>query len=53
MQERLSNEQFNILMLAPVDYASRTAMTCLDLCAAAAYRLRKSVQYDARAGIQI
>ena len=50
MQERLSNEQFNILMLAPVDYASRTAMTCLDLCAAAAYRLRKSGQYDAHGG---
>jgi hypothetical protein len=30
---------FDILMLAPVDAAARTAVTCQDLCAAAAYRL--------------
>jgi len=39
MQARLSDEQFDVLMLAPVDAAARTAMTCMDLCAAAAYRL--------------
>jgi hypothetical protein len=39
MQERLSDEQFDVLMLAPVDAAARTSMTCMDLCAAAAYRL--------------
>jgi hypothetical protein len=39
MQARLSNEQFDVLMLAPVDAAARTAVTCIDLCAAAAYRL--------------
>jgi hypothetical protein len=39
MQGRLSDEQFDVLMLAPVDSAARTAMTCMDLCAAASYRL--------------
>jgi hypothetical protein len=39
MQARLSDEQFDVLMLAPVDATARTAMTCMDLCAAAAYRL--------------
>ncbi|MFC9555593.1 hypothetical protein ACFTWF_32680 [Rhodococcus sp. NPDC056960] len=42
MQTRLANEQFDILNLAPINYASQTVMTCLDLCAAAAYRLRDS-----------
>lgn len=41
MKRRLAREQFDVLQLAPIDYASRTALTCLDLCAAAAYRLRK------------
>lgn len=39
MQARLSDEQFDVLMLAPVDAAARTAMTSMDLCAAASYRL--------------
>jgi hypothetical protein len=39
MQMRLSDEQFDVLMLAPVDAAARSAVTCMDLCAAAAYRL--------------
>ena len=39
MQACLSDEQFDVLMLAPVDAAARTSMTCMDLCAAAAYRL--------------
>src|SRR5947209_18228190 len=43
MQARLSNEQFEILSLAPLDFASRTAKTCLDLCAAAAFRLAGGV----------
>ncbi|WP_338773052.1 hypothetical protein V7968_16410 [Nocardia vulneris] len=42
MQQRLADEQFNILDLAPVNYACQTTMTCLDVCAAAAYRLRGS-----------
>jgi hypothetical protein len=43
IQARLSDEQFDVLMLAPVDAAARTAMTCMDLCAAAAYRLTGAV----------
>jgi hypothetical protein len=43
MQARLSDEQFDILMLAPVDAAARSAVSCLDLCAAAAYRLAGAV----------
>jgi hypothetical protein len=39
MQLHLSDEQFDVLMLAPVDAAARTSVTCMDLCAAAAYRL--------------
>jgi hypothetical protein len=39
MQARLSDEQFDVLMPAPVDATARTAMTCMDLCAAAAYHL--------------
>ena len=43
MQARLSDEQFDVLMLAPVDAAARSAVTCMDLCAAAAYRLTGAV----------
>ncbi len=43
MQARLSNEQFDVLMLAPVDAAARSAVSCMDLCAAAAYRLTGAV----------
>jgi hypothetical protein len=39
IQHRVSNEQFDVIMLAPVDFASRGAVTSIDLCAAAAYRL--------------
>lgn len=39
MQMRLSDEQFDVLMLAPIDTAARTTVTCMDLCAAAVYRL--------------
>jgi hypothetical protein len=39
IQARLSDEQFDVLMLAPVDAAARSAVSCVDLCAAAAYRL--------------
>ena len=39
IQQRLSNEQFDVIMLAPIDFSSRAAMTSMDLCAAAAYRL--------------
>jgi hypothetical protein len=43
MQLRLSDEQFDVLMLAPVDAAARSAVSCMDLCAAAAYRLTGAV----------
>ena len=43
MQARLSEEQFDVLMLAPVDAAARSAVSCMDLCAAAAYRLTGAV----------
>jgi hypothetical protein len=43
MQARLSDEQFDVLMLAPVDAAARSAVSCIDLCAAAAYRLTGAV----------
>ena len=47
MQARLSDEQFEILCLAPLDFASRTAKTCLDLCAAAACRLAGGIPPEA------
>lgn len=39
MSEKLADEQFDVLIIAPIDYVSRTAKSCLDLCAAAAFRL--------------
>lgn len=39
MSEKLADEQFDVLIIAPIDYASRTAKSCLDLCAAAAFRM--------------
>jgi hypothetical protein len=45
MQARLSDEQFDVLMLAPVDAAARSAVSCMDLCAAAAYRLTGAVPH--------
>ncbi|MFC8385855.1 hypothetical protein [Nocardia sp. NPDC057272] len=39
MQERVANQQFDTLSLAPISYAAASAVTCVDLCAAAAYRL--------------
>lgn len=46
IHERFAPEQFDVLQLAPIDFASRTALTCLDLCAAAAYRLRRAGRFD-------
>ncbi|MGW4718203.1 hypothetical protein [Nocardia sp. NPDC004260] len=39
MQARVSNQQFDTLSLAPISYAAASAVSCLDACAAAAYRL--------------
>ncbi len=39
MSEKLADEQFDVLIIAPIDYVSRTAKSCLDLCAAAAFRM--------------
>lgn len=46
IHEHFATEQFDVLQMAPIDFASRTAMTCLDLCAAAAYRLRRAGRFD-------
>ncbi|WP_280250269.1 hypothetical protein [Nocardia abscessus] len=35
----MSNQQFDTLSLAPISYAAASAVSCLDACAAAAYRL--------------
>ncbi|WP_194819301.1 hypothetical protein [Nocardia sp. XZ_19_385] len=39
MQTRLANQQFDTMSLAPISYAAAAAMSCLDVCAAATYRL--------------
>ncbi|MGY2118675.1 hypothetical protein ACW9HR_32635 [Nocardia gipuzkoensis] len=39
MQARVSNQQSDTLSLAPISYAAASAVSCLDACAAAAYRL--------------
>lgn len=39
MQARVSNQQFDTLSLAPISNAAASAVSCLDACAAAAYRL--------------
>ncbi|MGW5922289.1 hypothetical protein ACWFPY_25150 [Nocardia fluminea] len=39
LQARLSDEQFDTMYLAPISFAASAALTCLDVCAAAAYRL--------------
>lgn len=48
MQARLSDEQFDVVALAPASFAVRSAVTAVDLCAAAAYRLSGALVRNGR-----